>query len=125
MSIDITQSRRTYNVLCQYWTRNESDTYSSDELVHKRVADGTFWAKEISPETRRDNVISGVFMFDSSSITIKSPDDCGMLKEKDIVEYEGEYWMVKDVQKRKARMQQSEFARDKYCSHYWYIELRK
>ena len=126
MGIDITQSRRSYNALCKFWSRLEDDArLSADELVHKRVATGTFYAKEISGEERRGNIISGTFLFDSSSITIKSPDDCSVLTSEDVVEYEGEYWIVRNVQKRKARIQQSEFARDKNCSHYWYIDLRK
>ena len=126
MGVDLFQSRRTYNVLCQFWSRNEDETrYSADELVHKRVATGTFYAKEISGEEKRGNVISGTFLFDSSSITIKSPDDCSILKSEDVVEYEGDYWIIRNVQKRKARIQQSEFARDRDCSHYWYIDLRK
>ncbi len=125
MSIDLSKSRRDYHVFCRYWKRNESDEYTPDELIYKRIPSGSFWAKEMSPEQDRDNIIGGVFNFDSTHITIKSPDNCDGLDSKDLVEYEGEYWMVVSVQKTKARIGNKMYAKDKYCSHYWYIELRK
>ena len=58
-------------------------------------------------------------------VTIKTPDNVYGLKNHDWVEYCGEIWMVMNVQKVKARMQQTQFATDRHCSHYFYIELRK
>lgn len=128
MSVDLTQSRRGYNSCCSFWHRRENEgskQIPSHELVHNRVADGVFWAREMSGETSRNNIIGGNFMFDSAFVSIKSPDDLSILKSEDIVLYEGEYWIVKNVQKKQARTQQAEYARNMYCSHYWYIDLRK
>ena len=125
MGLDLFQSRRNYNQLCKWWSRDERDEFESDELVHKRVPSGSFWAKEVNAEELKNNVINGSVMFDSSRVTIKSPDNCEGLKNNDLVEYQGCLWRVDNVQKKKARIQNSEFAADSVVSHYWYLNLVK
>jgi hypothetical protein len=125
MGFDLFQSRRNYNEQCVWWSRNESDDYDSDELVMNRVPSGYFMAKEENPESIRDNNINGTFMFERSTITIKTPDNIYGMKSKDLVKFRGEKWIVVSVQKIKARTQQSEFATDRNRSHYWFIELRR
>lgn len=130
MGRDLAQSIRDYNDFCKWWSRDERDQFTSDELVYKRIPSGTFWAKEVSPEQLRNNIVAGSFMFDSSHITIKSPDNLfnlqkTMLKNECLVEYNGELWVVVSVQKSKAKVSNRMFANDSHCSHYWYIELRK
>lgn len=130
MSIDLAQSRRDCHEECLWWERDERDEFSSNELVHKRAPAGTFWAKEINPEQLRNDIIGGVFRFDSSHVTLRTPDDCFLLAKRSIesecvVLYQDEIWIVDSVQKSKARKNNVMFAKDKYCSHYWYIELRK
>lgn len=125
MSFDLFQSRRNYNEPCKWWVRNESDDYTDDQLIHNRIPSGTFMAKEVSAETERDNPIANAWLLQRSGITIKTPDNIMGIGAEDIVFYAGEYWIVVSVQKVKARMQQSQFASDKNCSHYWYIELRR
>ena len=123
--LDLAQSRRDYNEYCRFWTRNEDDKYEPDELVYKRIPSGSFWSKEVSPENTRNNVVGGTFMFDSTHITLKTPDNCEKLKSEDLVEFRDELWIVVSVQKSKARTGNRMFVKDQYCSHYWYIELRK
>ena len=125
MSFDLFQSRNTYNEPCKWWKRDERDQFDPDELVFKRVPDGTFMAKEVSPQRDQNIQVGGSFMFDRTSVTIKSPDNLEDIKSEYIVEYQGEKWIVVSVQKSKARMQNTFFAADKNCSHYWYLELRK
>ena len=125
MNIDIYQSRRLYNEICRWWSHDERDQFPSNEIVFKREPTGYFWAKEENAEQNRGNVVGGVFLLDSSRITIKSPDNLDKIQSEDLVEYRGELWIVVSVQKTKARIQQTMFANDKYCSHFWYVELRK
>lgn len=125
MSFDLFQSRRNYNEPCKWWSRNESDEFTEDELVMKRIPTGSFMAKEVSPETERDNPIANSWLLQRSGTTIKTPDDIYGIASQDLVWYQGEKWIVVSVQKIKARIQQTQFATDRYCSHYWYIELRK
>lgn len=125
MGFDIFQSRRNYNICCRWWSRAQYADIEEDELVYNRVPSGTFWAKEVNAEATTDNVIGGVFMLERTTVTIKSPDDLSPIKSKDLVEYQGEKWVVVSVQKSKAKVQNTYYAEDKNCSHFWYLELRK
>jgi hypothetical protein len=125
MPIDIFQSRRNYNERCQWWSRNEDDKYADDRLIMKRVPTGTFMAREISPQQLQNSVFGGEFMLEKNTITIKSPDNLEGIKANDLVEYLDEKWIVANVQKSKARIQNTAYAKNSKCSHYWYIELRK
>lgn len=132
MGFDLFQSRRNMNEYCRWWARKESDDTEEDELVYKRVPRGYFHAKEVNAETNDDNLIGGVFMTDKTTVTIVSADDLSdmyneheYVKDKVLVEYQGELWRVENVQKRKARIQNSEFANSDYVSHYWYLSLIK
>lgn len=132
MGFDLFQSRRNMNEECRWWSRNESDDIDEDELVYKRVPRGFFMAKEVNSEAQDDNVIGGIFMTDKTSVTIMSNDDLSDLfnEQQDIrnrvlVEYQDEIWRVDNVQKRKARIQNTEFAKTSRVSHYWYLSLIK
>ena len=125
MSIDIFQSRRNYNEICRWWSRNENDEYSTNELISKRIESGSFCAKEVSPIQLMNTSLSGVFRIDSTHTTIKSPDNLENIKADDLVEYQGELWRVDDIQKSKAKIQNTLYAYDRNCSHFWYLSLRK
>lgn len=124
------QSRRGYEESCRWWSRNENDDISADEIRFKRVASGSFDAREMTAEQLMNLNLGGVFRIDSTHVTIKTPDDLSTLnddvmKGDVIVEYQGEIWMVDNVQKSKAKLQNTQYANDKDCSHFWYLELRK
>lgn len=125
MGFDLMQSRHNYNVCCQWWSRKQYADIEEDELVYNRVPSGHFYAKEVSAEANSNNAIAGVFMTEKTGVTIKSPDNLENIRSKDLVEYQGEKWIVVSVQKSKAKIQRTYFASDKNCSHYWYLELRK
>jgi len=126
MPIDIYNSRATYNDKCTWWSRNESEEdIELDELVMKRVPTGSFMAKEVSPLRKQDAQIGGVFQVEKHTITIKSPDDLSSIVQKDLVKFRDEFWIVVSVQRSKSRNQNTFFASDKNCSHYWYLELSK
>lgn len=125
MPIDLSKSRRKCNEFCRWWKRDERDENTPDELIYKRTATGSFWAEEISAEQDRDNIVGGVFMFDSTHVTIRTPDNCLGMESKDLVLFRDEYWIVVSAQKGQAKKSNAMFVKDKYCSHDWYIELRK
>ena len=127
MGFDIVQSRNGYNERCKWWSRKQIDNEEvfDNELVYKRIPDGMFMAKEVNAVTDVNNVLQGVVMVKRTNVTLKSADDLSGLSSEDIVEYDGEIWFVTSVQRSKARMQNTYFAKDRYCSHYWYLELRK
>jgi hypothetical protein len=123
--IDLRQSRATYHEKCRWWKRNENDDIETDELVMKRVADGFFMAKEVTPNRTQNFTVGGVMRFEKDTITIKSPDNLISIESEDYVEFRGELWRVVSVQRSKARNQNTYFGKDKNCSHFWYLELRK
>ena len=125
MSIDLYNSRATYNERCRWWHRNEDENISSDEITTQRVANGSFCVKEVSPLRRQDIQVGGAFMFEKDTITLKSPDNLFSIASEDLVEFRGEIWRVVSVQRSKARNQNTFFGSEKNCSHYWYLELRK
>lgn len=125
MPVDLYNSRSTYNEKCRWWHRNESEEIEPDELVMLRVASGSFMAKEVSPLMDQDSQIGGVFFVQRDNITIKSPDNLFGLDSEDLVEFRGELWRVVSIQRSKARVQNTFFGKEKKCSHYWYLELRK
>lgn len=125
MGFDLFQSRASYNERCCWWSRNENDEFASDEFIMKRIPTGYFMAKEVSAEREQDITIGGSFMVGRTSVSIKTPDDIYGIKERDLVEYQGEHWIVDSVQKVKSRKQNNFFSNDKNCSHFWFLELRK
>ena len=132
MGFDLFQSRRNMNEYCRWWIRNESEDIDEDELVYKRVPSGSFYAKEVNAEVQDDNIIGGIVMLDKTSVTIQACDNLQELynaqqdiRNRVMVEYQGELWRVDSVQKRKAHIQNSEFAKAEYVSHYWYLSLIK
>lgn len=131
MAFDLFQSRRNCHERCLWWVRNESDDYESDELVYKRIPDGMFYAKEVSAETTDNNIIGGVAMIDRSNVTIESADDLMDIqryvlnKINVMVKYQDDFWRVESMQRRKSKIQNSEFANSNNVSHYWYLNLVK
>jgi len=132
MAFDLFQSRRNMNEECRWWSRNEAEEIDEDVLRYKRVPRGYFLAKEVNAEVQDDNVIAGIFMADKTSVTIMTADSLTDLynekqdiKNRVLVEYQGEIWRVDNVQKRKARIQNTEFGAADKVSHYWYLSLIK
>lgn len=84
---------------CFYWVRDENNEDLS-QYEHKKEPDGIFWAEEITAEEKRKLIVGSGFMFDENLITIRTKGQIS-LKEGDIVNFEGEDWIVKNCQQRK------------------------
>lgn len=119
------QSHAGYNEKGRWWHRNENDDNETDEIIMQRVSSGAFLAKEVTPRRTEDIQVGGVFMFEKDTITIKTPDNLEGIASEDIVEFRGDKWRVVNVQRSKAKNQNTFFGKDVNCSHYWYLELRK
>lgn len=125
VGVDLFQSRRNYNERCRWWSRNEDDINIASDLIMKRIPTGYFMAKEISPERIEDVRLADSFLFQKNSIQIQSPDNLEDIKVNDLVEFQEEKWIVANVQKRKAKIQNTQYSSDRNCSHFWILELRK
>lgn len=123
--IDLFTSRRECFEKCMYWHRNPNEDIDNDELVMSRKPSGIFYAKEITPHTVTNNIVAGSFMFDSSSIVLKTYDSITDIKNNCLVKYQDEVWIVEDVQKQHIRNKNSEFAKEKDTSHAYIIRMRK
>ena len=133
-------SRRDCHELCKWWSRNENDILNvpsdvpinadeqvipDDALIMKRPPNGTFWAKELTSEVYDNGTIGDSFMFDRSTVTIRTPDNVIGLKNNCIVEYQGEKWFVVSVQRKNIRNGMTEFAPENSVPHFFYIQLRR
>lgn len=117
--IDLNTSRRTYHTKCRYWKVNTKYKDKS-ELVHDKKPFGIFFAKENNSWTSDNEIVNEVLMIKTSEISI-STQDKNSLEVNDIVDYNGDLWIVINVQRKKIK-RQSQFM--KTTSEITYIQLR-
>ncbi len=120
--VDIYESRRTHFSLCRFWIREEDDVNDSHMYIYENEPDGVFYAKEAVAETSDFAIHAGIYMADTHSITLETEDDLDGIVANSIVEYNGEIWLVSNVQKV-ARRKRSQFA--KKLSYKWIISIRR
>lgn len=125
MAIDIYQSRATYNEKVKWWSRDIRNRNEYDEIIMKKTPTGIFWAKETTPLRNDSQTIMGSIRVDQQTITIKTTDNLTEMKENDLVLFRGKKWIVLSIQMSKSKNQHTVFGTDKYCSHYWYLELHR
>ena len=89
--IDIFTSRRTNFEECEYWLRDVNA--DPNELVYKtRRSNGTFYAKISNPETSGQNVLGGVFMFDTKNLMLETFDEIEALGATKVLEVYRDYY---------------------------------
>lgn len=121
--IDINTSRRDMFDLCQYWSQdNNADIVPYDQIVHNRRPTGEFYAKEENSLSVQNQVVAGTFMFEETTVTLKTNDDTKTLKRNDIVRYDNKYYRVETIQQIKIKKQR-QFLRYNYSTT-TYISLR-
>ena len=123
------ESNRDCHEFCKWWGRDESEVNTDDELIMQREPNGTFWAKEYTPEFFDSNVTGGTFRHDRTTTTIRTPTNMEpmrkYIKNDCIVEYQHEKWIVVSAQRKNIRNGMTEFAEEDDVPHYWYISLRR
>lgn len=121
--IDINTSRRDMFDLCQYWSQdNNADIVPYDQIVYNRRPTGEFYAKEENSLSVQNQVVAGTFMFEETTVTLKTNDDTKTLKRNDIVRYDNKYYRVETIQQIKIKKQR-QFLRSNYSTT-TYISLR-
>ena len=119
---DLFTSRRTCYEQCYYWNYEKNkDVVDREELCRKVEPTGMFSAKEYNEESENYNVINNAFMFDRTSISLKTYDDISEMENKDIVKYDNRIWSVVSIRKKKLR-RQGQFGVD--TPYIYIIELR-
>lgn len=121
--IDIYQTRRTHFFECAWWSRDEDGVGNSEEYIYKTRPTGMFYARPITSENSRANVIQGVFMADAHNVTIESNDDLNGIKVNDLVRFDDKIWIVADSPQKLLRNKVAQFS--KYNIYKWTISLRR
>jgi len=122
-TVDIYHSRRVCYEECIYWVRDERNSRGpASDWILNHEPDGVFYAEETSPRYNQFNQSANVFGYDKDSITLKCDDEIDNIKRGCIVKYNGDIWIVQDVQ-AEPHKKESQFNKDK---HYrFYINMRK
>lgn len=95
--LDLFTSRRTMHDKCNYWRRESNEDINA--LIHEiNEPSGFFYAKQITSIQDMPQVLAGVFLFDSETVTIQSNDELDKLKRDDIVQFRGEIWRLEQIQ---------------------------
>lgn len=119
-TIDTQLGRRGHFERCKYWVRDESD-YDLSEYTYKQEPNGIFYAEEVTAKDIKKLVINGVFMFDESLITIQTKGQIS-LKQGDLIEFEGEMWIVQSCQQKKFNRNNQFMKRPSVIT---YIQIKK
>lgn len=118
--IDIFTSRRTNFEECEYWLRDVNA--DPNELVYKtRRSNGTFYAKISNPETSGQNVLGGVFMFDTKNLMLETFDEIEEVKVNDVVKFNGSFYIITQIQKYPVRKNTQFHNEQQYIT---YLSLR-
>lgn len=110
-----------FNV-CKFWVRDESFKGDLNQVVLKERPNGTFYAKEVSPDVVENSIIGGSFMLDQNTTTIFTYDDINELKTNDIVLYDRHAWRVVNVQKS-TKIKENQFNEKK--TYEYYVSLKR
>lgn len=97
-TVDIYHSRRTNYIECSFYARDEKSGVSPSEWVLKNRPNGSFYAKEVSPQSNQMGQVSNVFAYDRNIISLESDDDLSGIKRGYIVVYNNKAWIVDTVQ---------------------------
>lgn len=117
--IDLNTSRRTLHNKCRYW-KVKTKNKDKSEIVYEQKPDGMFYAKEISAFSKDNQIVGDVFMFNSKTITIMTTDKVD-INTNDVVEFNGNLWIVVNIQKRR-KLKQAQFL--KHTSEETYMQLK-
>lgn len=121
--IDLETSRRDMFDLCTYWSQNDNQNLVSlDQLVHNKKPTGEFYAKEENSLSVQNQVVGGSFMFEETTVTLKTNDDVHLLRQNDVVFYDNKYYRVESIQQVKVRKQR-QYLKSNYSAS-TYISLR-
>jgi hypothetical protein len=114
MAVDIFTSRRTEFYRCRWWASllpEDEDTSASSFDYNSMLPSGSFMAREMANYSNDNQEMGGVFLFNENHVVLSTNDDIRKMKANDLVEYDGDMWIVETVNKQKIK-RQSQFAKD-------------
>lgn len=120
--IDIYHSRRGKFRKCEYWLRDESDSFDINSWVLKNKPQGIFYATEVNAISNQANPINNAIMFDKNMVAISTDDDIEDISRGCIVLYNGKTWIVDNVQ-AEIHKKETEFQSGTHAT--WTLSLRR
>lgn len=99
MSINLNNSRRSYNIRCKWWM---SDVKWSNlqKLSHENKPAGIFYAREHQPSNKLENFDGDMVKIDIQNTVIETQDNVEGINHECLVEYNGQLWIVDNVQSK-------------------------
>ena len=119
--VDMFTSRRDCFDDCRYWKKLEDDNMNYIDYEYEEPS-GFFAAKQITSIQNMPQVVAGLFMFDSNTVTLQSYEDLSELSRDDIVEFQGEIYRLQDIQA--ARLRKTNQFTD-YGGKVYYMRLKR
>ena len=99
MSINLNNSRRSYNIRCRWW-KSDVKTSNLQKLSHENKPAGCFYAREHQPSNRLENFENDLTKIDIQNTVIETQDNVEGINHECLVEYNGEIWIVDTVQSK-------------------------
>lgn len=122
-TVDLFHSRKDNYEECLYWVRDERKPIGdASKFIYNKTPSGVFFARQSDTKINQPNVVNGVWMFGSNTMTIKTEDDVIDLKRGCIVKAYNEIWLVTNVQ-QKIHLKESMFNVEP--DYTYYISLSK
>ena len=105
---------------CQWWERN-SKYKDLAEYKHNQTPKGTFNAKRENASNSQKGQLDNTFLYDNENIMISTLNDVD-IKPNDMVEFDGDLWLVQNVQSVTRRSNEQFMTRK--CKQ-TYIQLKR
>ena len=118
--INLDNSRRSYNIKCKWWNSKVSWN-DLQKLDFKEQATGIFYAREHQGASKTEQFDNDLIRIDMQNTTIETQDNINGLTHDCICEYNGQYWIVDNIQSKMIN-KRSEF--DKRPAKISWISLR-
>lgn len=119
--VDTYVSRRCCFDNCRYWKKDLVESNNEFDYEYEEPS-GFFACKQITGIQNMPQVIAGMFMFDSQTVTIQSYEDLSDLERDDIIQFRGEIYRLQDIQSTPLRKNNQFY--DETCMVY-YMRLKR
>ena len=99
MSINLDNSRRSYNIPCKWW-KKDIKWGNLQKLTHENKPEGIFYAREHQPSNKVQNFDGDLVKVDTQNTVIETQDNILGIEDGDIVKYNEELWIIDSVQSK-------------------------
>ena len=120
--IDLFTNRRvSYNRMYYFSQLRSEDIVDRSEIAHKEKPSGFLNVREVSDEQDSMNNVGGSMRFERTTVRLKTYDNASKLQRDDIVLYQGRYWNISSINKKKMQRRNQFNTQDYFV---YFIDLR-